>query len=343
MAGDLKPQVFIQNSAPLNPSNGDFWFDTSAGTQLNFRYNSWVAIDIPTAALDTLSNSVSVLSNAVSVISQAQSVLSVQVVSVISLHNALSTAVSAISVKVDALSTTVSALSLTVSALSTAVSVVSVTLASVISQVSLISATLASVQSQVSLVSATLTSVQSQVSLISANVQTLSAAHSVLSAGLGAMQMRWVSTVQGVSSTAAAGIAISGLSLSLAAAGIYQVEGIIYYQVSAIPTTIGISFTYPALVSAQGTGTVTGYGGVTGGGAGHGQIGSVLQGSFDWDASNSIVYSAILSAASTFHVKIEAMLNVSTAGTFQANMRTSATTQPVNVFPGSFLRAFRIV
>lgn len=199
-----------------------------------------------------------------------------------------------------------------------------------------VSALSQSLSSQAAALSVRVVSVNQAISVISQQV-------SVISAGLGGLQLRWVSTVQGVSSTAAAGIAVSGMSLSLAAGGIYNVEGVIYFQVSAIPTTIGISFNYPALVSAQGGGRVTGHGGVTGGGGGHGQITSVLQGTFDWDASDSIVYSAILSAASTFVVNIDAMLNVSAAGTFQVQMRTSATTQPVNVFPGSFLRAFRIV
>lgn len=343
--GHLGFEVFIQNVAPTNPTPGDFWFDTSGGTVLNFRNNtgSWVAVSIPTAALDTLSNSVSVLSNAVSVLSQSLSGISDRLSVLSNAQSALSNAVSVLSNTMSGISNTVSVLSNSVSVLSNAVSVISNALSGLSQSISVISQQVSVLSVQVVSAISLHNALSQVVSVISVTLSALSTTVSVISAGLGGMQMRWVSTVQGVSSTAAAGIAISGLSLSLAAGGIYQVQGIIYYQVSAIPTTIGIAFNYPALVSAQGGGRVTGHGGITGGGGGHGQITSVLQGTFDYNASDSIVFSAILSAASTYVVNIDAMLNVSTAGTFQAQMRTSATTQPVNVFPGSFLRAFRIV
>ena len=344
MAGDLKPVVHIQNTAPIAPSDGDFWFDTSGATNLSFRYSGgWRTIDIPTAALDTLSNAVSAISDRISAISNAVSVIS-------NAQSALSNAVSVISNSLSVLSQQQSALSNAVSVLSNSVSVLSNAVSVISNQVSALSQAVSVISQQVSVLSVQVVSVISLhnalsdvVSIISVTLSALSTKVSVISAGLGGVQLRWVSTVQGVSSTAAAGVAISGLSLSLAAAGIYAVEGMIYFQVSAIPTTIGISFNYPALVSAQGGGRVTGHGGITGGGGGHGQITSVLQGTFDWNASDSIVYSVALSAASTFVVNIDAMLNVSTAGTFQVQMRTSATTQPVNVFPGSHLRAFKIV
>lgn len=344
-AGHLGVQVYIQNAAPNNPSPGDFWFDTSGATVLNFRDHTgnWRAVDIPTAALDTLSNSVSVLSNAVSVISQTVSAFSDRISVLSNAQSVLSNAVSVVSQAVSALSNSVSVLSNSVSVLSNAVSVISNSLSALSQVVSVISQQVSVLSIQVVSVISLHNALSQVVSVISVTLSALSTAVSAISAGLGGLQLRWVSTVQGISSTAAAGIAISGLSLSLAAGGIYKVEGTIYYQVSAIPTTIGISFNYPALVSAQGGGRVTGHGGITGGGGGHGQLTSVVQGTFDYNASDSIVYSVLLSAASTFVVEIDAMLNVSTAGTFQAQMRTSATTQPVNVFPGSFLRAFRIV
>jgi hypothetical protein len=97
------------------------------------------------------------------------------------------------------------------------------------------------------------------------------------------------------------------------------------------------------MVSAQAGGVFTGHGGIVGGGGGHGQLTSVIRGTFQFDGSDSVAYSALLSAASTYLVRLDAMFNVSTAGTIQAQARVSATGQPVNIQAGSFLRAHRIV
>jgi hypothetical protein len=155
------------------------------------------------------------------------------------------------------------------------------------------------------------------------------------------MQMRWVSAAQGVSSTAAAGVAISGLSVSVAAGGIYQIDGRVLVQMSVVDA-LGFSFTFPAMVSSGCAGILRGAAGLTGGG-GLGQSMSVTTGAFDEGGSNSIVLSLIMSTISSTLIDIQWMAQVSAAGTIQMNARVSATTKPVNIQAGSFLRAHRIV
>ena len=326
--GHLGFEVFIQNSAPLNPAPGDFWFDTSGGTVLNFRtnYGSWLAVSIPTAALDTLSNSVSVLSQAVSVLSQSVSAISQSL-------SALSQAVSILSQTHSALSNAVSVLSNAVSVLSQQVSVLS-NAVSVISQAqSVLSAQVSVLSQQVSVLSVQVVSVITLHNALSQVVSVISQQVSVISAGLGGVQLRWVSVGQGISSTAAAGAAISGLSVSVAAAGIYQIQGQINYQMS-VADAFGISFTFPAMVNAA----ATIYGANATG------VSAPLTAAFNEDASNSIVYSAVVAtAASTIYARFDGLFNVSAAGTIQANARVSAAAKPANVLAGSYIRAYKIV
>lgn len=333
--GHIGFEVFIQNTAPLNPAAGDFWFDTSGGTVLNFRtqYGSWLAVAIPTAALDTLSNSVSVLSNAVSVISQSLSAIS-NAVSVLSQQQSvLSNAQSVLSNAISVISQSLSALSQSQSVLSNAVSVLSNQVSVISQQVSVISQALSVVSVQVASVISLHNALSNVVSLLSVRHDTLSNLVSIgvgLIAGVGTLRI--VAGTQGVSSTAAAGVAISGLSAVLSAGGVFAIDGMVIYQMSAADA-FGVSFTFPALAPSQfkiygsnATGTST-----------------PLAANFNEDASNSIVYSAVVAvAASTIAVYFDGIAVVSTAGTLQANARVSATTKPANIQRGSYIRSRQI-
>lgn len=329
--GHLGFEVFIQNTAPLNPAAGDFWFDTSGGTVLNFRSNSnsWVAVAIPTAALDTLSNSVSVLSNAVSVISQSLSALS-NAVSVISQQQSvLSNAQSVLSNAVSVLSQNVSALSNAVSVLSNQVSVLSQIHSALSQAVSVISQQVSVISVQVASAISLHNALSNVVSLVSVRLDTIS---NIVSSYGRTGQLLVVANTQGVSSTAAAGVAISGLSIALSAGGVYQVNGLILYQMSAADA-FGVSFTFPGMVVAHGEIE----------GANATGVSTPLNATFNEDASNSIVYSAVVAVAvSTIAVKFNALFAVSTAGTLQANARVSATTKPANILKGSHIRSFQI-
>lgn len=334
--GHLGFEVFIQNTAPLNPAPGDFWFDTSGGTVLNFRtgFGSWMAVAIPTAALDTLSNAVSVLS-------ASNAAISLHAISATS-------AIQAMSANLTSVTSALGSLSLHAASATSAILALSANQTSVTSLLNVLSAHMASATSAILALSATQTSAASAIQAMSANLTSvtsalgfLSQAVSVISAGLGGVQMRWVATAIGISSTAAAGAAISGLSVSVATGGTYQIDGRLLIQMSALDA-FGISFTFPAMVSSGCAGIVRGAAGLTGGG-GLGQSMSVITGAFDEGGSNSIVLSLIMSTLSSTLIDIQWLTQVSTAGTIQANARVSATTKPVNIQAGSFLRAHRII
>ena len=330
--GSTGPAVYIQNTAPISPAPGDFWFDTSLGTVLNFRTNmgSWFAVAIPTAALDTLSNSVSVLSQSVSVVSNAVSVISQQV--------------SVISQTLVSVQSQVSLVSQTLASVQSQVSLISQTLASVQSQVSLVSQTLASVQSQVSLISQTLASVQSQVSLISAQVVSVISLHnalsqivSVISAGFGAMQMQ---VVAGAQAAFSAITKVSGLSVSLGLST-YEIEGMLLFSVSGVASVaFGFSVStavlntfagdWAVLISATSNVSI-------GGGAG---VGGIAMGAFT-GASNTQVAFNPGSTGTLQWARVRAITRVTTAGSIQMKA-TPITGGPLTIMQGSYLRAYKI-
>ena len=149
---------------------------------------------------------------------------------------------------------------------------------------------------------------------------------------IGDPQLRMVENVQGLSATGAGGTAISGLSASLAASAIYQVEGRLLYYMSAADA-FGVALEFPAMVRAAGT--IQGFNAVG--------VSAPLAAHFNEKASTSIVYSAIVgTATSSLAVDIEALFATSAAGTLQVMARVSATTKPANIQRGSYLRAFKI-
>jgi hypothetical protein len=121
----------------------------------------------------------------------------------------------------------------------------------------------------------------------------------------------------------------------VATGGIYQLDGAILFQMSVLDA-LGIAFTFPAMVSSGCAGVLTG-------GATNSQLTSVVRGTFDEGGSGSIAFSLIVSTVSSLMVKIDALMQVSTAGTIQAFARVSATTKPANIRAGSYLRAYKIV
>lgn len=168
---------------------------------------------------------------------------------------------------------------------------------------------------------------------LSQSISVLSQQVSVMSAGLGGVQMQVVGGIQGVSSIAAGGIAISGLSASVTSAATYRVEGLILYQMSAADA-FGVALTFPA-------GTLANF---ELWGANAMGVSAPLTATGNEDASGSIVYSAIVAVAtSTLGVHLDGQFVTSaTAGTIQVLARVSATTKPANIQRGSFLRAYKL-
>ncbi len=227
----------------------------------------------------------------------------------------------------DALSDAVSVGTATANALSNAISILSVQLSLQISVLS----------QQVSALSNAVSVLSQQVSALSQVVSVISQQLSVLSAGLGGMQMRVVGNVQGLSSITFANV--SGLSASVASAAVYEIQGIVMYQMSVAPTIVAWTVTFPAGCTVAGRldGNIsvgnTGLS-VTGGNAAF----------FDGAASGSAILSIVPASTSTFAVYIDGLFQVSTtAGTIQIQARTSATTQPINIQRGSYLRAYKLL
>ena len=126
---------------------------------------------------------------------------------------------------------------------------------------------------------------------------------------------------------------ISGLSLALAASGIYDIYSRLMYTVSVAnavgfgvsggASTVGASFRWM-------------------GPAGPGQaVGSLA--SFNEVGFGSITISIAVNTASALnHVVLFGTFHASAAATFQMMARTSVTTNLLTIRRGSFLRAFRI-
>jgi hypothetical protein len=161
----------------------------------------------------------------------------------------------------------------------------------------------------------------------------------------------------GAAVTGSAVTNISGLSVSVAAGGTYQVEGQVLFNMSALTTTgIGFGLSYPQMAAAAGRW--------------EGEFGSIVNPQFIFNAvstlsvgpgpgqmviayfmesaaqaqTNVVVLSAMVpgvSAGKTYRAKVEGLFNVSAAGTIQIVAR-----QPqaeIVILKGSFIRAFKIV
>ena len=303
-------EVYFGTTAPLSPSNGDFWYDNSSTGVLNFRREgSWLAVAVATADFNALSNAVSVLSNNVSVLSQAVSVIS-------QAQSAVSQALSVLSNSVSVLSQAVSVLSQSVSVLSNSVSVLS---------------------QAVSVLSQAHSALSQAVSALSVTHDTLSQAHSVLSnivsvisAGLGGVQLKVVAGTQLISALVTT--AISGMSAVLAAGATYQIDGNIIYNMSVAGGVIfNISGTTSAPTGAARMQAAT----LVAGGSLSAREWANQQG-FPW------VCSVSPTTVSIFTVKLDAVVKTSAAFTLQAFALLSGAGTDLNIRIGSYLRAFKI-
>ena len=312
-AGSLGPEHYRQATAPIQGIPGDTWYD-GLDLRIYDAINGWV---LPGGTAN-LSNQVSVISQQVSALSQSVSsqaaALSVRIDTQSQAMSVLSQAVSVISQQISVISQQVSVLSQAVSVLSQAVSVAD-----------------AALSVRVDTQSQSISVLSQQVSVISQQLSVLSQAVSVISAGLGAVQMAFVSVAQSISATGL--FDISGLSVSVAgASAVYIVEGMIVYQMS-VADAVGFGMSFP------------GMGAVGGLWRGNASVGQSVQtvASFNEDASNSIVLSVVAGTAlSTLVARVEAMFQTSTAGQIIVRTRVSATTSPVTILRGSYLRTYKI-
>lgn len=280
--------------------------------------------------LDSASAAAAAVSAAVTSVNQAVSVISVQVASALSIANAASNAASVVSV--------VAANALSVAnAASAAAATVSAAVTSVNQAISVISVQVVSALSIANAASAAAANASAAITSVNAAVTSINQLLSVISAGMGTTQLKVVGGVQGVSATG--GIKISGLSASVAASGVYQLEAVILYSTS---------------------GTVNVYAlGMSTSGATFGPIGG------SWEAAVSIINNAMTSATyvvgnfnaingtqlsvlpGTTGVASFARMNAvvvisTTGGTLRLKGRVSAAAAPLNIMKGSFFRAYKI-
>lgn len=197
----------------------------------------------------------------------------------------------------------------------------------------------AGMSQQVSVLSAQLVTLSLGASVMSTQLATLSLAASALStaisaisASMGGFQIRMVSGGnQGISATGLTDV--SGLSLSMAAGGVYQVEAYIINRMSASNVyKFGLSF--PVMQSAQAAGFWQG-------GISVGNNTSVRLGVFNDTGSNSVTLS-IAAAVGTFPITLEGLFVVSVGGTLQVMAAVSSGAAPIEIKPGSYIKAYKL-
>lgn len=161
---------------------------------------------------------------------------------------------------------------------------------------------------------------------------------STVSAGGGLLHM--VADLQGISATGLTDI--SGLSITFATNGSYQIHAHVMYSVSGAGNTrFGISTPGATHTHGMILGDVSGAtpGGVpfsSARGAG---------GFFNFtSAGNSVIFStaSAVTTGDVHGVIMEALVVSATAGSFKLMAAVSATTVPMTIIPGSFIRAYRI-
>ncbi len=322
------------NELAFNSTQGYFTFFTSPGTVAAYTFMPLLvsqaidrvsqALSVETAARilaqNVISQQVSVLSQNVSVISQKISVLSAVV-------SAQSVTLGA---RIDTVSQQVSVLSQQVSILSQNVSVLS-------QQTSVLSQNISVVSQALSVQAAALSI---RIDTLSQQISVLSQAMSVISAGLGTVQKKVVADTQGVSATAATGIKISGLSISVAASGVYELNARLLYSTSGTVNVLGFGMS----TSAATFGAV--------GGSWQAAI-SINNNTFTSACMVNGVFNTVASpqiscqpgaTGTQLWAQMNATVVVSTTGgTIRLKARTSVSSYAINILKGSYFRAYKIL
>lgn len=280
-----------------------------------------------TSADNVLSVRIDTTSNAISVETSARNALSVIVSNLNSAHNTLSgNHVSLVS--------DIGRISLNLSAVSTRMDAISVLASNAQSIANVVSAAHVSLVSDVGRISTNHVSLVSDVGRISSNVQTLSV-------GLGGVQLARVATGnQTLSSTGK----ISGLSLSVAAAGVYQIEGYLMHAMSATGTygfaisTSAATFTNAAYrwlgnISVVSTGTGTQGLQSTWAAAGYGNESGI--GSFTFSTTAG-------TAATNMQTELKGIFVISSAGGTLQLKAKGASGADLIIKAGSYLKAFKL-
>jgi hypothetical protein len=213
-------------------------------------------------------------------------------------------------------------------------------------QISAISTNITSVNNRISVVSSNATSIGNvvgNVSAVSYTTNTTGTAVTGLQNVVNALSVRsneltrYVSTANNIANTALTGI--SGLTISVSAGDLLQLEAMLIYSVGG---TVGNGFglTFPAATNMAGQ--WIGANSVNQPGPSTVQNTLVI-GDFDTGDSNSIIWSAAVGAG--LHIiRMHAVYQVSTAGTMFPTARVSSTSTPPTtvIHRGSFFRVLKL-
>jgi hypothetical protein len=150
--------------------------------------------------------------------------------------------------------------------------------------------------------------------------------------------MKVIGNLQGVSATGATGIKVSGLSCSVAANGVYQLEAQMLYSTSGTVNVHGFGLSTSGATFGAVGGTWLDQVSITNSPGGSAQLAA---GTFN--AINSPQISVLPGTTGVLaQAKMDALVVVSTTGgTIRVKARVSVTTAPINIVRG-FLRAYKI-
>ena len=181
------------------------------------------------------------------------------------------------------------------------------------------------ISARVSVLSQAVSVISQQVSVLSQAHSVLSQAFSAVSAGLGTVQLKVAGDAQVISGTTTT--KISGLSASVTSAAIYQIDGNVLFNMSAVDTAL-FNVSGPASTSVR------------------------LRWEIGKDQSSQVVQfvqtfgdnaSATISTTSAYTAKLEGVIVTgATAGTVQLYAFASVAAKDINIKKGSYLRAYKI-
>jgi hypothetical protein len=145
----------------------------------------------------------------------------------------------------------------------------------------------------------------------------------------------YVSTANTLNTAVLAGI--SGLTVSVSAGVIYQIEGRIMYSVSAATgNSFGMVWPTANRVAGQWIG------GISVSTTGASTFSTLAIGDFDTGDSNSVVWSAIVGAVGLHFIKVDGIIDAQTGGAIYPVARSSAAANTLVIARGSFFRIARI-
>jgi hypothetical protein len=146
---------------------------------------------------------------------------------------------------------------------------------------------------------------------------------------------RYVSVANTLTTATLTGI--SGLTTSVSAGVIYQIEGRIMYSVSAATgNSFGMVWPTANRVAGQWIG------GISVSTTGASTFSTLAIGDFDTGDSNSVVWSAIVGAVGLHFIKVDGIIDAQTGGAIYPVARSSVATNTLVIARGSYFRVARI-